>query len=179
MADKKITQLTAHTAPIDNDTMPIVDSAGGVTKKVTWAVIKSTLKTYFDTLYATVGALASYATLTGAQTLSNKRITRRVLSVTQAAVPTFNTDNADIISITGLAQAITSMTTNQTGTPVAGDVLIVEITDNGTARAITWGTKFEASPVASLPTTTVISTLLTATFRWNAATSKWRCVSVV
>lgn len=178
MADKKITQLTAHTAPIDNDTVPIVDSAAGVTKKVTWAVVKSTLKTYFDTLYATVGALASYVTLTGAQTVTNKRITKRVVTVTQAAAPTFNTDNGDVFAITGLAQAITSMTTNHTGTPVAGDIITFEITDNGTARAITWGTKFEASSV-SLPTTTVVSTLLIVTFKWNTATSKWRCVGVV
>ena len=111
------------------------------------------------------------------ETLSNKRITARVVTVTQAAAPAINTDNTDIASITALAQAITSMTTNLTGTPVDGDTLLVRITDNGTARAITWGTSFEASTVA-LPTTTVISTLLLVEFIWNTVTSKWRCVGV-
>lgn len=179
MADKKITQLTALTTPVDADQLPIVEAAGGVTKKVTWLNVKATLKTYFDTLYATAAALSSYATKTGAETITNKRITARVVAVTSAATPTLNTDTADIASITALAVAITSMTTNLTGTPAAGDVLTFEITDNGTARAITWGSKFEASPVAALPTTTVISTLLTVIFRWNPATSKWRCVSVI
>lgn len=116
---------------------------------------------------------ASVPTLGSTNTLTAKRITSRVTAVTQAAVPTFNTDNMDVVSITGLAQAITSMTTNQTGTPVAGDMLIVEITDNGTNRAITWGAKFEDSTVAA-PTTTATPAKLTTMFLWNAATSKWR-----
>lgn len=45
---------TAKTTPVDADTMPLIDSAASnVLKKVTWANIKATLKTYFDTLYAT------------------------------------------------------------------------------------------------------------------------------
>ncbi len=50
-------------------------------------------------------------------TLTNKRVTKRVSTVTQSATPTINTDNMDVASITGLAQAITSMTTNLSGTP--------------------------------------------------------------
>ena len=41
--------------PVDADEMPILDSvASFIGKHVTWANIKATLKTYFDTLYATV-----------------------------------------------------------------------------------------------------------------------------
>lgn len=36
--------------------------------------------------------------------------------------------------MTGLAQAITSMTTNLTGTPVDGEMIEIIIVDNGTAR---------------------------------------------
>ncbi len=122
-------------------------------------------------------AAASYATLTTAQTLSSKRVTSRVVTVTQSATPVINTDTTDVASITGLAQAITSMTSGLTGTPVDGDALLVRLTDNGTGRAITWGAKFEASTIA-LPTTTVLSTLLCVEFIWNTVTSKWRCVGV-
>lgn len=101
----------------------------------------------------------------------------RVVAVTQSATPAINTAVTDVASITGLAQAITSMTSGLTGAPADGDSLLVRITDNGTARAITWGTSFEASTVA-LPTTTVISTMLCVQFIWNAVTSKWRCIGV-
>lgn len=50
--------------------------------------------------------------------MTNKRITRRAPAITQSATPTINTDVTDVAHITGLAQAITSMTTNLSGTPV-------------------------------------------------------------
>jgi hypothetical protein len=114
---------------------------------------------------------------TDTNTLTNKRITARTGTVASSATPTINTDNVDFYSITALATAITSMTTNLSGTPTDAQTLWIAITDNGTARAITWGASFEASTIA-LPTTTVISTRLDVAFIWNTATSKWRCVGV-
>lgn len=102
------------------------------------------------------------------------------------ATPSINTGATNIATFTGLAAAITSMTTNLTSTnpstgasiaPVDGQLLTIRLTDNGTARAITWGTGFEASTVA-LPTTTSISALLTVNFQYNGVTSKWRCIQV-
>lgn len=112
---------------------------------------------------------------TDTNTLTNKRITARSGTVASSGTPTINTDNVDYYSITALAAAITSFTTNLSGTPTIGQTLWISITDNGTARAITWGASFEASTIA-LPTTTVISTRLDVAFIWNEATSKWRCV---
>jgi len=110
-------------------------------------------------------------------TLTNKRITARTPAVTQAAAPVINTDNTDQVHIIGLAQAITSMTTNLTGTPVAGDQLWFDITDNGTGRAIAWGAKFEASGTITLPTATVAGVRLDVGFAWNPVTSAWRIIS--
>jgi hypothetical protein len=43
---------TAKTTPVDADTLALIDSAASnVLKKLTWANVKATLKTYFDTLY--------------------------------------------------------------------------------------------------------------------------------
>lgn len=116
--------------------------------------------------------------LTTVQKLTNKRKKRRVVTTTQSATPTINTDNTDIAQITGLAQAVTSFTTNLSGTPDDGDFLEIQITDNGTARALTFGSSFEASGNFALPTTTVISTKLCILFEYNSASSKWRCVGV-
>lgn len=115
--------------------------------------------------------------ISSTNTITNKRNTRR-LTTTNApgATPTTNTDNVDIMNFTGLNTAITSMTTNLSGTPVDGDLLEFRFLDDGTARAITWGASFAATTIA-LPTTTVISTCLRALFEWRAASSKWEIVA--
>jgi hypothetical protein len=69
------------------------------------------------------------------------------------------------------------MTTNLSGTPTNFQKLVIRIKDNGTARAITWGASFEDAGQA-LPTTTVLSKLLTVGFIYNTVTSKWGCVAV-
>lgn len=56
----------SKTTPVDADLIPIVDSAASnILAKLTWANLKATLKTYFDTLYP--GSLATDQTWTGAQ----------------------------------------------------------------------------------------------------------------
>lgn len=161
----------AITAPATSSTLAVANGkTATISNTLTLAGTDSTTMTFPSTSQTVAG-------LTATQTVTNKRITRRVVATTQAATPAINTDNTDMASITGLAQAITSFTTSLTGTPVQGDFLEVQITDNGTARAITWGTSFAASTVA-LPTTTVISTLLHVLFEWDNASSKWVCCAV-
>jgi hypothetical protein len=138
--------------------------------------------TAFVIANAGVGNVTSVFTRSGAVTAQKGDYTgiqvgNVVVNVTQAAAPAIDTDNGNIFSITGLAQAITSMTTNLTGTPVHGQIIIVEITDNGTARAITWGASFAATTIA-LPTTTVISKILRVAFTWNVVSSIWDCIGV-
>jgi hypothetical protein len=110
------------------------------------------------------------------QKVSGQPITR-VGSTTSHATPTINTDNVDIYKLTAQTEAITSFTTNLSGTPSDGQVLIIQITGTA-ARAITWGASFEASTVA-LPTTTVSTAMLSVGFMWNSVTSKWRCMAAV
>lgn len=115
---------------------------------------------------------------TDTQTLTNKRVTARVTTIVSNATPTVNTDNTDCVTITALAVAITSMTTNLSGTPVNFDQLEYRILDNGTPRAISWGASFIARG-ASLPTTTTTSKILHVFFEWNSVAATWDCLSVV
>jgi hypothetical protein len=129
---------------------------------------------------ATIGSVA-IPTISSTNTLTNKRITKRVVTVNApGATPTTNTDNCDIAEFTGLATAITSMTTNISGTPVNGDLMEYMFLDNGTARAIAWGSSFADGGIFALPTTTVISVMLRVLVQYQttASLNKWVCVGI-
>ena len=118
-------------------------------------------------------ALTTLGIETATLTLTNKRITKRVRSITSAAKPTINTDDCDYVDITALATNITSMTANLSGTPTIGQTLWISIV--GTAeRTIAWGNKFEGE---LLPGKVDNGKRLDVGFIWNAVTSKWRCVA--
>lgn len=115
----------------------------------------------------------SIVTTWDVQTLTNKRITRRVNSVTNTTSWTINSDTTDFAENTGLTGAVTI--NNPSGTPTQGQPLWITLT--GTAsRAISYGTAFEDSTVVR-PTTTSGTAALDIGFRWNSVTSKWRCVA--
>lgn len=118
-------------------------------------------------------------TISSTTTFTNKRWTARVGSTTSSATPTINTDNYDIYKLTAQAAAITSFTSNLSGTPVDGDVLEIQITGTA-ARAITWGASFVSTTV-TLPTTTTTTTTLTVVFQYYTTSSygnnKWHCVN--
>jgi hypothetical protein len=65
-----ISGATAKTTPIDADSVGLSDSAGsGMLKKLTWANLKSTLKTYFDGFYLRgIGMFTSSSDTSGVTT---------------------------------------------------------------------------------------------------------------
>lgn len=111
--------------------------------------------------------------ISSTNTLTNKRKTPRRTTTTGNA-PTWNSDNCDILVVTAITNSIDIGTNMTLGTHTEGDPLAVILLDDGTGRAITWGSNFEASTVA-LPTTTVASTKLRVGFLYNSATSKFTC----
>lgn len=104
------------------------------------------------------------------QTLTNKRITKRVSTTASSATPTPNADTTDVYTITALAEAAAFGA--PTGTPTEGQALLIRVKDNGTARALTYNAIYRAGDTA-LPTTTTISKTLYIAFIYNATDTKW------
>jgi hypothetical protein len=115
-------------------------------------------------------------TTTATQTLTNKRITPRINTVTSSATPAINVDTTDQFNITAQAAAITSMTSGLTGTPTDGQPLTVRIKDNGTARAITWGASFSTTGLGTPITTTVVNKTHIVQFIYDSTAAKWACI---
>lgn len=114
-------------------------------------------------------------TISAANTLTNKRITKRVTSLSaNSATPAINTDLYDVCHITAQTATITGFT--MTGTPVDGDTLRISITGTATVPFTLWSS-FEASGWVPLSTTTSGTARLDMWFFWNTETSKWRQVA--
>lgn len=75
------------------------------------------------------------------------------------------------------AQAAALTVANPTGTWVDGQPLLIRIEDNGTARAISWGSNYRAVGT-TLPTTTVVGKQHYIGAFYNAVDTKWDVTAV-
>jgi hypothetical protein len=116
---------------------------------------------------------------TATQTLTNKKVVRKILSAASYTTDTgtsLNCDTVDTFIVTAQAGALKF--NNPGGTPSDGQTLILAVSSSTTAaRALTYDTQFESSTV-TLPTTTAATTArLWIGLIWRADTSKWTCVA--
>jgi hypothetical protein len=177
-SDTTLARSSAGVLSVEGVVIPTVSSTSTLTNKTLTSPVINTPTGIVkgDVGLGNVDNTSNATERAATATLTNKRVTPRTGTTTSSATPTINTDNVDFYSITAQTEAITSFTTNLSGTPTDGQKLWIAITGTA-ARAITWGASFEASTVA-LPTTTVSTNRLDVGFVWNPVTSKWRCVAV-
>lgn len=118
---------------------------------------------------------STLVTLSGTETLTNKRITKRVVSTTSASSIGPDANGQDIIAVTALA---TNLTINApTGTPTDGQCIVIRIQDNGTARTLTWNAAYTSVVADDLRTTTIAGQPMYWEFMWNASNSKWEFIN--
>lgn len=101
--------------------------------------------------------------------------TRRVVSA--ASYTTSTTINADITDIyTVTLQAWDLLFNNPSGTPVDGQMIMLEVRDSWASRILTYGAQF-ANWAANLIGATTISKWSWMVVKWNATDSKWYCMA--
>lgn len=114
---------TSKTTPVDADESPIADSAASFSlKKLTWANLKATLKTYFDSHYSGPGALLA------ANNLSD--LTDQSVARTELSLGTLAQQDASNVAITGGAIDNTPIGANTPNTVAA-----TTLTSSGTITA--------------------------------------------
>lgn len=106
-----------------------------------------------------------------------KRITApyvtRTQIVTSSAIVTPNADTTDYVKIT--AQAVNLTLANPTGTPHEGQVLVIEVKDNGTTRTITYGIQYRNFIVP--PSATTASKKVLLILKYDSADVKWDIIA--
>lgn len=122
-----------------------------------------------------VSALADKVSMAGIETLTNKRILPGVNESTGTSLtPEFELVNIEIL--TGINGALTI--SHPEGTYQKRENRVIELKDDGTARAITWHGIY-ASKYDTLPTTTIAGKSIRVYLEYNDGTTKWECLSVM
>jgi hypothetical protein len=123
---------TAKTTPVDADTMPLIDSAASnVLKKLSWANVKATLKTYFDTLYqATLVSGTNIKTIEGQSLVGSGNIDLAKSDVGLGNVDNTSDANKPISTSTQTALNAKQNTLTLTTTGSSGAATLVGATLN-------------------------------------------------
>ena len=151
---------TPKTSMVEADKVAIIDTkASNVLKTLSWSYVKSILKTYFDSVTTT---------------LTNKRITRRVVTTDDDPTAVIETNVTDVYQLSAVANATEFSTT---GTPTDGQPLMIRFKDAGVAKAITWNAIF-ATIGTTLPNTTVVGKWHYVACQYNAEATKWHVLAV-
>jgi hypothetical protein len=166
------------TATTSGNDVTVTVSSGGGSGTVTSVATGTGLTGGPITSTGTISIDSTVATLSGAQTLTNKRIDPRVASTATATSLTPDISANDVYAYTALASGLTINA--PIGTPVNGDKLIFRILDNGTTRTITWnatftsivGTAFTNSFATTANKTTYIGCI------YNAFNTRWDVIAV-
>jgi len=189
MGDFKISELDALAAtPDDADILAIVDDVVGtpITKKITVANLKSSVTVPVkatgteintgtdDAKFVTSKAIedSNLSFISDTETLTNKRITQRLVTTTDDATAAIDCNSYDIYELSAVANATTF---TLTGTPTDGQKLIIRFKDAGTTKGLTW-TGFTAIGI-TLPTTTVVNKWHYVGAIYNSIGTTWQVVA--
>lgn len=145
-----------------------------------WATNITCTNAIVGSVTGNAGTVTNGVYLASTQTLTNKRVTPRILSATTYTTNTgtsIDSDAQDMFIVT--AQAGDLKFNNPSGTPTDGQKLIISVASSTTAaRALTWDTAYGATTVALPSTTTATTATLTMGFIYSTSKSLWQIVAV-
>lgn len=109
--------------------------------------------------------------------LSNARKIPRSSSASTAVTLTPEVDTSDLFILTALSGNLT-IANHVTSVPEDGELLEIQIKDNGVARSISFGTNYKAMAGTPLPTTTTAGKFMSLLFEWSSLLGGWNLLSI-
>lgn len=158
----------AGTATITPTTSTIGGAASKSLPQNSWCRVVSDGANYRIAFAGNVAGV----TLAGAETLTNKRIQNRVDAQASTATLVPEVDTYNVFRRTAQAAAI-AINNHSTSTPADNEAIEISILDDGTPRAISWGSNYVARGGIALPATTTANKLMTMGFKWYSHLSKF------
>ena len=114
-------------------------------------------------------------TISSTSTLTNKRITQRVVTATDDATAVIDVDACDQYQLTAIAN---NTEFSVTGTPTNGQKLIIRYVDAGTTKNLTYAADTFRVIGVTLPTATVANKTGYIGCVYNSAASRWDVLAV-
>lgn len=164
-----------------NNTGAIPVVSGTANASTSWVITSTVTTVGTDPITFTQFSLnpTTLATLTGTQTLTNKRITKRIVTAADATSVTPNTDNADITYQLN-TQAGGTLTINaDTGTPTNGQMWIFKIKSTN-AQTYAWNAQYvsgSGTGSVTLPTASTAGKIDNLGFIYDTVNSKWQLIA--
>jgi hypothetical protein len=144
-----INGATGKTTPVDADYIGLMDSAASnVLKKLSWANLKATLKTYFDTLYAPINPKVCLAIACSDETTAVTSGTNKAKFINPYST-VFNV--TAVVASLSTAQASGSIFTvdiNEAGASILSTKLTIDNTETNSSTAATAAVISDASIAA-------------------------------
>jgi len=113
-------------------------------------------------------------TISSTSTLTNKRITQRVVTTTDDATAVIDIDTTDVYELSAIANNTTFSTT---GTPTDGQKLVIRWKDAGVSKTITWDAVFVAIGI-TLPTSSTAGKWQYVGCQYNSGAAKWHAIAL-
>lgn len=114
-ADSKISQLNDLASPDDADLLVIVDDSAAETKKLTWANLKAAVKSYYDSVTATLTNKTLTSPDINGGTVDNAAIggtTPAAGAFTSVSTASLTVDSEDMTPVHGYHTAVVTCTTS-------------------------------------------------------------------